>query len=158
MNTPAARSSWRIRILSALIIIGAIWGAVGTLMATASTGNGRIYFPLRVLPIAALWIASGMIGGWLWTGAARARRAAAIMFATQIPVIATSPLTFWWYLLAQIAVKLLFAAHLLLVISLEFRSGAALAINGAVPASAFGVNFLALALLIALLRSGRRRS
>jgi hypothetical protein len=156
MNTPAGRPSWTIRILAALIVIGAIWGAVGTLMVTGTANQGRVYFPLRILPLELLWIASGMIGAWLWTGAAAARRVAAIMLATQIPVVATSALTFWWYSLAQIAMKLQFADHLMLVIALEFRSAVAISFRGTAAASTFGINFLALAGLIVLLRSGRR--
>jgi hypothetical protein len=141
------------RAIATVIVCGALWGAWAGLIVVGRAVNGRIMFPLAILPVEALWIATGLVGAWLWTGASAARRIAMVMLATQIPVLVTHPLTLWWYAPGQVALNVQFADHVLLQIALEFGAAGRFWINDATAVSTFGVNFVALTGFILLWRT-----
>jgi hypothetical protein len=153
LSPPASRLVTR--VIAGILVAGALLGLYAAFSQFFHVvGGRRVMFPLKALPVIALWVGSGVVGVWLWIDAAAARMFALVILALQIPVVATEAISLYWYSLSQTGVVLVFAPEgVLLRFVATLGSGMRFLIGMSKVNAAFGINVVALAAFLCLMRS-----
>lgn len=163
MAAPPAQSTMSklTKLYSAALICGGIFGLLAAgWLAYANMGNGLAGL-LIVLFFAVSYALSIYIGLQRWKNTPAGRKWAPVLYASQIPVIITTPLTFQWFTGAQIAPLIRVHADGGGVMSFILNAGAnfELYINSNHPnpdgGIGFGLNVFAIAAMLHLVHANR---
>jgi hypothetical protein len=136
-----------IRLLAALLVIGGVLGiAIILYMGYGMLQQHWIYGLVFAL-FALLFAYSTFVGFRLWQGHPLARKRAAVLFATQIPVFTLPGVTYEWY--TGLAYKIM-GGHVEKNTVLELGSSINFYLDTRITDVAYGVNVVALAALLFL--------
>lgn len=137
------------RVLAVLLVLG---GAFGVLLAVLLAGQllaGGLLGILALVAFVVIFAWSGVVGVWLWQGRPAAWTWALALFVLQIPTLAVPGFAYEFY--TGLAVKLV-GGDVPLPIAIELGSRIALSTGGATDGFIFGINLIAVAAAIYLLR------
>lgn len=142
------------RFFAATLVLGGAFGiAVGTWLAIQALSQSWLYI-FMVVPFVGLFVWSGYTGIRLWRGESYGHKWAPILFASQIPIVATPGPTVHWFTGAQFGPALKFAGN-----AFEATLSANVGANGQFfwasgsSQTILGINLFAAVALLCLVRS-----
>lgn len=142
------------KLISLLLILGGAAGTVLALWAEANATSPGLAFIAFALAIFA-W--SVWVGFDLWHGRPRGYTGAKVLFALQIPSVAFHGFSYQFYLGSILALTFRHAAESKLGLEFEMGSAVNFQFSSEIENLVFGVNLLAIFLLIYMQRSSRQR-
>ena len=155
MNSSALQSGVPLKLISLLLIVG---GAAGVGIALwAEAGAASISHLAFIAFVVLVFMWSVWVGIDLWKGRPRGYTGSKVLFALQIPSITFPGFAYQFYIGSVLGLSFSNAAETKLNLDFQLGSAINLQLSSEIGSLIFGVNLVAVVVLIYLIRSSRRQ-